>query len=161
MNKQPWHFYILQDKASIKVASRAILHSSKMDILKSGLKEAVHAILHPGSIHLKNGLDFFAQPDPVFHGAPLVILLTADKGNEWSTLDIGMCAQNMLLAAASLGVQSCPVGIATFITHAAIYDRLNIPANQEMVLGLIFGYSDETPEFHPRKKDNAQWLTLT
>lgn len=156
INKQPWHFYLLQNKATIKALSRSILHSSKMALFKSGLKEAVHAILHPGSFHLKSGMDFFAQPDPVFHGAPVVILITADKGNEWAPFDIGMCAQNMMLAAASLGVQSCPIGLAKFLTQSELYATLKIPDNQELALAIIFGYGEETPEFHPRKKNNVQ-----
>lgn len=158
INKQPWHFYVLKQPETIQAFSNAIMASSKMAIFKAGIKEAFHAITHPGTFHLKDGIEFFKANDPVFHNAPLVIFLVSSKSNEWASLDVGMCAQNMMLAAKSLGVDSCPIGFAKFIENADEYTLLHIPNDQRINLALIFGYADEAPSLHPRTKDNVHFV---
>jgi nitroreductase len=158
INKQPWHFYILRKPENIQAFSEAIMSSSKMAMFKAGIKEAFRSITHPGTFHLKDGVEFFKASDPVFHNAPLVIFLTSSKTNEWAPLDIGMCAQNMMLAAKSLGVDSCPIGFGKFIENAEEYKILNIPNDQHVNLALIFGYANETPALHPRTRDNASYV---
>ncbi|MDO9001313.1 MAG: nitroreductase [Bacteroidota bacterium] len=158
MNKQPWHFYILTDKEKIQLFSKAILHNSKLAMLKAGVKEIVNHILHPNSFHLKDGIDFFKTDDPIFHAAPVVIFISSDRSNDWAHLDVGMCAQNMMLAAKSLGLDSCPVGFAKFIENTDEYKKLNIPSSEEINLAIIIGYGNENPKFHDRKKDNATFI---
>jgi nitroreductase len=158
INKQPWHFYILNDTKMIKRFSNAIIKNSKMAMLKAGLKEALHHILHPGSFHLKDGLDFFKADDPIFHDAPVVIFISSQKDNEWASLDIGMCAQNMMLAARSLGLGTCPVGLAKFIENTDEYKELNIPSSEHINLAILVGYANENPAVHERKQDNATFV---
>lgn len=158
INKQPWHFYVVNKKSTIKYFSESILSSSKLSMLKSGIKEVAHLITHPGSFHLKEGMDFFKAEDPIFHGAPLVIFITTPKDNEWAAIDIGMCSQNMMLAAKSMGISSCPLGLAKYIEHSDVYDLLQVPDNRQVQLALIFGYSDTIPEFHHRTRDNVTYL---
>ena len=141
MNKQPWHFYILNNKEGIKALSNAILHHSKLAMLKAGIKEIVNSILHPGSFHLKDGIDFFSHEDPIFHGAPVVIFISSTKGNEWAHLDVGMCAQNIMLAAKSLGLDSCPIGLAKFIEHTDEYNEFEVPSSEEINLAIIIWHS--------------------
>jgi nitroreductase len=158
INKQPWHFYVLTDKEMIKRFSNSIIKNSKMKMLKAGLKEALHHILHPGSFHLKDGLDFFKADDPIFHGAPVVIFISSTKDNEWASLDIGMCAQNIMLAARSLGLGTCPVGLAKFIENTDEYKELNIPSSEHINLAILVGYANENPAVHERKQDNATFV---
>jgi len=158
INKQPWHFYILTDAEMIKRFSNAIIKNSKMALLKAGLKEAWHHILHPGSFHLKDGLDFFKADDPIFHGAPVVIFISSTKDNEWASLDIGMCAQNIMLAARSLGLGTCPVGLAKFIENTDEYKILNVPSSEHINLAILVGYANENPAVHERKQDNATFV---
>ncbi|WP_431215137.1 nitroreductase family protein [Puia sp. P3] len=78
-------------------------------------------------MHLSHGIDLHAIQDPVFHGAPVVIFITAPRDNEWAPLDIGMCAQNIMLSAQSLGLSSCPVGFGKYVENTPAYDRMLIP----------------------------------
>lgn len=49
---------------------------------------------------------------PVFHGAPTLILLLEDRrGVSCPPLDIGICGQNMVLAAHSMGAGTCWLGM--------------------------------------------------
>jgi nitroreductase len=158
INKQPWQFYVLTNKEKIKEFSSSIIHNSKLAMLKAGAKEVVHHLFHPSSLHLKDGLDFMKADDPIFHGAPVVIFISSPRDNEWAHLDVGMCAQNIMLAAKALDLDSCPVGLAKFIENTDEYKKLDIPSSEEIDLAIIIGYGDETPSVHERKQDNVRFI---
>lgn len=158
INKQPWKFYILTKKETIQNFSKEITKAAKMGILKTGLKEVIKTLIHPGNFHLKDGINFFKADDPIFHGAPVVIFITSPKNNEWAGLDIGMCSQNIMLTAKSLGLDSCPIGLAKFVEQSSVYSQLNIPKSEQVNLAIIIGYGDEMPEVHERNKNNAVYL---
>lgn len=158
MNRQPWLFHVVDDPDTVLLLSAAIVESGKIAMLKEGLKEAVHAVFHPGSFHFRDALDFFRTQDPIFHGAPLVIFISAPKSNDWASLDIGMCAQNMMLAAHSLGLASCPVGLGKFVEKTRLYPKLKVPSANQVKLAVIFGYAGEMPGLHERMRDNAVWM---
>jgi len=96
--------------------------------------------------------------DPIFHGAPVVIFITAPRDNEWASLDVGMCAQNMMLAAKAMGIDSCPVGLGKFVEQTEIFKRLEVPASEQVVLSIILGYGDELPEMPERKSNNIRFI---
>lgn len=156
INRQPWKFYILTDKATILAFSKQITKSAVRGILKTGIKGIVKTI--KDSLHFSHSSHFMDSDDPIFHGAPVVIFLTAPKDNEWASLDIGICAQNMMLAAKSLGLDTCPVGLAKFVEQTELFPKLNIPESEHVLLSVILGYGDETPEVHERIKNNVVFV---
>lgn len=158
INKQPWQFYVITEDALIQKLSKSIMTSSKMALFKSGLKEVGHTLTHPSTFHIKEGVNFFKTDDPVFHGAPLVIYIASSKNNEWAPIDIGMCAQNMMLAAQSLGLASCPIGFGKYIENTEDIKLFHLPEDYQINLALIIGYSNEEPEVHPRTKNNVIYL---
>ena len=157
INHQPWKFYILSKREDIQLFSKEIGVSVLKNIPKMGVKNIVKAVAS-GINHLSEGIDFMKAPDPVFHEAPIVIFITAPSDNEWASLDIGMCSQNIMLAAKSLGLDTCPVGFGKFVMQAKSYSKLNIPKDEQVLLSIIVGYGDEKPEVHERKKDNVIYL---
>ncbi len=157
MNKQPWKFYIATKQDEIQYFSKEISKSALKHFRQMGIFRSIKTIASSLSA-LSHGLDFFKTEDPVFHNAPIVIFITAPKKNEWAGLDIGMCAQNIMLAAQSLGLASCPVGFGKFIMKTKAYPKLGIPKEEQVHIALIIGYGDETPKVHDRKKDNLFWL---
>lgn len=155
MNKQSWKFYVVTSRETILRMSKEIKKVAAKDFIKSGVRQIIKmaaSLLHAPS------LDFFKLDDPVFYGAPVVIFITAPRDNEWGALDIGMCAQNMMLAAKSFGLDSCPVGFGKYLEHAKLYSRLNADKTEQLHLSLIFGYGDEIPEMHKRVKDNVTFV---
>ena len=86
-------------------------------------------------LDFSHSFDLFKRADPVFYGAPVVIFVTAPRDNEWAALDIGMCSQNMMLAAKSIGLDSCPVGFGKYVEHTKIFSRLQIPSSDRRHLG--------------------------
>lgn len=137
INKQPWKFYVLTNKEKIQAISAEVAQVAEK------------------YFHLSHGADRSLTSDFIFHGAPVVIFITAPKENEWATIDVGMCAQNMMLAAASLGVATCPIGLAKFAEQTPYYSKLLIPATDHILLAVILGHADEHPEAPKRNKDNV------
>ena len=156
MNRQPWKFHVLTDREKIKSFSKEIGKASMKGIAGIKIGEAgkaiVSALLHP------HEFSFFKGGDFIFHGAPVVIFITAPKENTWAAIDVGACAQNMMLAAKSLGVDSCPIGLAKFVEDTNLYATLNISGKEQVILALIFGYGDEEPVLHKRNKDNLYFI---
>lgn len=156
MNTQSWKFYVFTNKASIQLLSKEIKKVAAKDFLKSGLKQIIK--MAASLFHMGPSMDFFKTADPVFYGAPVVIFITAPKDNEWAALDIGMCAQNMMLAATSLGLDSCPVGFGKYLAHSKSYSLIPAKANEQLQLSIILGYGNESPELHKRKKNNVFFI---
>ncbi len=156
INKQPWKFYILTNKETIHSFSKEIVKITAKDFIKSGPKKIIETIA--SLFHFSHGADIFKIADPVFYKAPVVIFITAPRDNEWAPLDIGMCAQNMMLAAKSMGLDSCPVGFGKYVEHTAIYSRLKVPSSEQVELAVILGYGDETPAIHPRNRNNVFFI---
>lgn len=156
INKQPWKFYILTNQDDIKAFSKEISKAALKGILKSGIKGIIQTT--KDFLHFPHSSDFLNADDAVFYGAPVVIFITSPKDNEWAGLDIGMCSQNIMLAAKSLGLDSCPIGFGKFVEHTKIYSRLNVSASEQVNLAIILGYGDENPEPHERVKNNTVFI---
>ena len=78
----------------------------------------------------------------VFFGAPVGLLFTIDRDLEiGSWLDYGMFLENIMIAARSFGLDTCPQqAFARY--HDAIAARLSIPADRTVVCGMSLGYAN-------------------
>ena len=74
-------------------------------------------------------------------GAPLVIVIVRLPGG--GDFDMGRAAQNMMEAAAALGIGSCPV---TLHREACARKRLHVPDDHGCRWALAFGYPDQDGE---------------
>ena len=156
MNKQPWRFHILMQRETINSFSKEIAKIVTSKVIRSGPKQIIKTIA--GLLHFSFGSRILKGGDLVFYGAPVVIFISAPRDNEWAALDIGMCAENMMIAAKSLGLDSCPVGFAKFVEQTKIYARLRIPSSDQVYLAVILGYGDEIPDVHKRLRDNSVFI---
>jgi nitroreductase len=157
MNKQPWSFYILTEPEDIRSFSSQIAKAALKDIAGKGIKSIAKMIVElvrapVGFVHLK-------ESDFVFHGAPVVIFLTAPKENEWAALDIGMCCQNMMLAAKSIGLDTCPVGVGKYVEHTKSYPTLRITPEEHVLMAVVLGYGEDQPHVHERRKGNVFFIS--
>ena len=140
MNRQLWKFYVLTDKKQIQSLSPLIV-------------KVANKVLS-----WAHGIEPSKTTDIIFHNAPVVIFITAPKKNEWAKLDVGMCCQNMMLAAKSFGLDTCPIGFAKFLEKTNTVSILGMSGSEEIQLAIIVGYGDENPPVHDRKKDNAKFI---
>ena len=79
-----------------------------------------------------------------FFGAPVGLLFFVDKQlNQGSWLDMGMFLQNVMLAAKSLGLDTCPqASLAEY--PDVVRALLNLPDTLAVVCGMSLGYADPT-----------------
>lgn len=78
-----------------------------------------------------------------FYGAPCAVFLFIDGSlGEWSIFDMGLFAQNLTLAAHSLGVESC---LQASVTNYApeIKKFFGMEESKKLVIGISLGYPDE------------------
>ncbi len=156
INMQPWKFYVLTNKELIKRLSKEISRAAASEISKMKIRKLMK--LAASFFYLSHRLDFLKLEDAVFHGAPAVIFISSPKTNEWADLDIGMCSQNIMLAAQSLGLASCPIGFAKYVEKTKSYKKLGIAETEQVIIAIIIGYGVEKPEPKIRLKDNLFFI---
>ena len=146
MNGQPWRFTVIEKRGIINDLSR---RTKEMVMQSMRLPENLLAA-------------FKSDKDVVFYGAPLIILISVAKKEEWRTvnlLDCGLAAQNMFLAAYQAGLGSCFIGFAAFLNQdPKALAEIGIPEDHELMAPLIFGYPNETPEPKSREVKVLKWI---
>jgi len=78
-----------------------------------------------------------------FYGAPYAVFLFIDGSlGEWSIFDMGLFAENLILAAHSLGVGSC---LQASVTNYALEIKkfFDIAESKKLVICISLGYPDE------------------
>ncbi len=78
-----------------------------------------------------------------FYGAPCIVLLFMEGSlGEWSIFDMGLFAQSLIVAAHSLGVESClQASVPNYAPE--IKKILGIPESKKLVICISLGYPDE------------------
>ena len=169
-NIQPWYVYVLAGAAKDEVSAALLeAHENASDEHESEYKYYASDLPDP---YLKRRQEFgrrfygslgIAQADVgarsqqtaknyTFFGAPVGLIVTIDRRLEvGSWLDLGMFVQNVMLAAAGRGLQSCPQ--ETFSKyHRILRPLLSIRAEQVVVCGISIGRgrAERTERLMPR-----------
>jgi nitroreductase len=142
MNRRPWRFTVIEDRDKIQELSRKV--KKQMGVL---------------GYALRFGEIIQSRDDTVFHGAPLLIIISADKEDKWSQINCGITAQTMFLAAYSIGLGSCYIGfVNTLNNDPESLKDLKIPEGYEIVAPLVFGYSAEQKPEPKREPKVTSWI---
>jgi nitroreductase len=160
-NSQNWTFTIFPDRgAVIEFAQRigAFFRNLNRMAEKTLMRKALKLIGKPGLDNyyqayyqsVKEGLEEWEQHrrDRLFHGATAVIVVASKPGGSCPKEDALLAAQNILLAAHSMGLGTCLIGFAVeaIQNDPTIKHFLKIP-NEETVYAVIaMGYPDEKYE---------------
>jgi nitroreductase len=87
----------------------------------------------------------------LLYNAPCLIVILSD-GSKWGSLDSGILCQNVVLAAQSLGLGSCIVGMAGVPLGGPRGDefkkRLSFPEGYEFAVGVLIGTVNSGKEPH-------------
>jgi len=143
-NQQLWHFTVVQNPAMLK---------KMMDVVRENL-----AASNTPFKDRANDPDF-----NVYYQAPVVVICTIAEDAGWPELDIGAAAENMCLAAESLGIGSIMLGMGAFALEGdkgkALARELGIPDNHRHVISVSLGYKakPDTPT-PPRKMDVISYV---
>lgn len=110
---------------------------------------------------LNAGKDPFFRTDP-FYGAPVVLVVLADKSVPTYVYDGSLVMENLQLAAHALGLGACWIHRAkeTFETEGgkAILKSLGIEGEYEGIGNCILGYPDHDPDKKPRKENRVYYI---
>ena len=106
-----------------------------------------------------------ADPDfkNMFRNAPTVVFVANDGSYDFSQVDCGLLAGNMMLSAWSMGVGSCCLGssarfINTTPAAADYLKKLDFSEGYRLLLCIAFGYPDETPAAKPRDASKVRFI---
>ena len=134
INVQPWKFTIVTSKSEMKQLS---------DMAKPALLRVLPDVGDESLVGLKKRLS-----DPqydIFYNAPLLVFVSGIK-SPYAVYDCSMAAQNMMLAAYSLGIGSCWIGTAVATANdPKVKANLGVPEDHEVHAALIFGYPKGMP----------------
>ena len=142
-NDQPWKFIVITKKEMIQELSNQIRKELKKLLKWSFIKKFKIKQLRNIDILKFIFVVAFSKTDMIFFNAPaLVLILTQDK--LFYDESCACCAQNMMLAANSIGIGSCWIGFASVLgLNKKILENIGIPDNQHISAAIIFGYPRE------------------
>ncbi len=141
MNAQVWRFTALTRRAHIDRLNGLI-----RDSLRDSKIERFKAIA--------------ADPkSDLFYGAPVVVIASGEADGPTSAPDCALGLQNMMLAAASLGIGSCwvhaPARIASGPETTALRAELGIPESHAIFGSIALGYAAGPAPAAPPRKDGC------
>ncbi|HEX5215654.1 MAG TPA: nitroreductase family protein [Vicinamibacterales bacterium] len=148
MHVEPWRFVVVQDRDALKRYS---------DVAKATLvKEAeLYRDLHDPSLTPKNGgfLRALASPDfNIFYNAGTLVLIGARLTNPFVAGDCWLAAENLMLAAAGMGLGTCCIGSALpAVNSAAVKAELGIPGDVTVIAAIVVGVPADAPMPSARK----------
>lgn len=141
MNAQQWEVRVVESKAWIDKATDAYKQSVKGT-------PAEKMVTEPS---FKN----------MFRNAPAVIFI-GHKPSKYTAVDCGLMAENMMLAAQSLGLGTvCMASPVMFLTQAAgaeFLSSLSFSEGYEPLICIGIGYADEAPAAKPRNKEVIKYI---
>jgi len=158
-NRQPWKFIVIANRDEIKRLSE----ETKKQIGKV-LKQRWKWKRKYRELEDRQTLMFLhavasSREDIVFHNAPAIIFILTDNGIFYDEA-CACAAQNMMLAAHSMGIGSCWIGFAKFLEMGDAMKEMGMPANHHISACIAFGYAENTPKAAPRKPtaDVIKWV---
>lgn len=141
MNAQQWEVRVVESKAWIDKATEAYKQSVKGTPAEKMVTET----------SFKN----------MFRNAPAVIFI-GHKPSKYTAVDCGLMAENMMLAAQSLGLGTvCMASPVMFLTQAAgaeFLTSLSFSEGYEPLICIGIGYADEAPAAKPRNKEVIKYI---
>lgn len=171
-NSQPWKFVVVTNKAIINRLNETAattmlgLHSlyannRGVEALAANFSPEAAGSYDPRMILGGIGTGLVNKVNPILLGAPVVILITADRRAIGGTqMQAGICGTNMNLVANSLGLKATWVGfVAGASGDVGLMDILGIKEPFSIATSLVVGY----PKFKqegvvPREYRPVTWL---
>ena len=149
-NKQNWRFFVVQGKKR----EEYLKHSQKSWL---GIKDILQKTLKP-SLYEFTERFFYTLGDAPVH----IFCYSLNDPEERHYTSIGsvyMAVENMILAAVSEGLGTCPMGapleIKEDVDKFLNIKDIKVPEGSELELlcGLVLGYPDHEPPKAPRKTE--------
>ena len=148
VHEEPWAFVIAQDMVTLKSLSDRAKTIFAADARRTHPDQAGHL------------LEILDQPDfNIFYNAGTLIIICGRPKGPFVVADCWLAAQNLMLAAYSIGLGSCVIGFAVpALNTGEIKAELGIPAECTAIAPIIVGVpSGETPRTTRKAPDVLAW----
>lgn len=148
VHEEPWAFVIVQDMAALKSLSDRAKTIFAAEAQRTHPDQASHL------------LEMLDKPDfNIFYNAGTLIIICGRPKGPFVVADCWLAAENLLLAAHSMGLGSCVIGFAVAALNTAeIKAELGIPAECTAIAPIIVGVpSGETPRTTRKEPDILAW----
>ncbi|MDB9822433.1 nitroreductase [Deltaproteobacteria bacterium] len=172
INLQPWEFVVVSGDERKRLSRLLVKRMKERNIsCGPGAREALPEFfierqkrlldcMAPG---LPEGIPFqkfINEGSCNFYGAPTAVIVNIDKVFSSARFtDIGIVVGYFVLAAHSLGLGACPIGIITAFGDD-IRELLNLPDGKEVVIGIAVGYRDPDAEINKARSERAPLADL-
>ena len=146
MNVQPWAFGVIQDKALMQKIS----DETKAYLLASISEKP----------YLECYRQLFSNPEfNIFYHAPVLLTILAKPEGPFPACDCNLAAQNVMLAAHSIGLGSCWIGFAQMsLNRPELKEQLGIPKEYTIAAPLVIGHPAKTsPDIIKREPEMVFW----
>jgi nitroreductase len=141
MNSQNWHFSAIRDVGVIGKVNGWIV---------SEIKESGSPNLE-GILERSNG--------NVFRNAPCLVIVSTEQGDRFGVINVAAATQNILLAAHSLGIESCWIGTVGILGTSKRTDyyasELRIPKGYAPFFGVTLGYGASADLEAPTRREGV------
>lgn len=149
VNKQPWRFVVVKNRQLIE------------EYDERAKKAFLAAYKDTDNPDLVRYVQYLSKPTTrLFYGAPVLILVFASP-DVINDHDCALAAENMMLAAQSLGIGSCWIGLAGGLGYDMEFlKEAGVPEGHKLVAPLIFGYPAKDNLKAPVRKSDVilKWI---
>lgn len=146
VNEQPWTFTVVRNQPLL-------------ERLSSEAKAHMLATL-PAGAHAERFQSMLSDPGfQIFHGAPVLLLISANAQAPWIVEDCALAAENLMLAAHAEGLGSCWIGFAQRYLDTPEGKRLlGLPEGWVPIAPIIVGHPKAAPAAVSRKAPVVRWV---
>lgn len=149
VNKQPWRFVVVKNRQLI----------DKYDDLARKAFLSVYG--DTDNPDLIGYVQYLSKPTTrILYGAPVFILVFAAP-DVIDDRDCALAAENMMLAARSLGIGSCWIGLAAGLgSDTEFLKEVGVPEGYKLIAPLIFGYPAKDNQKAPARNADVilKWV---
>lgn len=144
-NTQPWHFTVVQNQ----------------DLIKKMSDETKKELMKCDSEYFQK----FANNEKyeIFYHAPTIIVVSGEKASLTPQTDCPAATENMMLAAESLEIGTCWIGLVTYLFRSEKAEEfrklLEIPEGYEPYYAMTMGYKKfPNPKPQPRRENTVNYI---
>ena len=135
MNRQNWHVILIKDKSVVEE-----LEAAGMKIISDMADKSVYDRI-------------MSRGGKMFYNAPCMVIIAVKKdAPSMELMDCGILAQNVVLAATSLGLATVHCGMVGMLfsgeNAAELKNRMQFPEGYEFGLSVLIGYAKDAGTPH-------------
>lgn len=158
--RQPWHFTIVTDRGFIKEIVEEIKKKVRLMLKLKFILWPLYPDLKDKKFLSLAKERAYSSEDRIFYNAPVLIFISTSRKTPHGLKDSFLAAQNIMLAAHSIGLGTCIIGFADAVNRSKkLLNKLSIPPGHRIQATLTLGFPKaELRHLPERRKDNLNFM---